>query len=187
MILPPGSHSPTPAPENNQESHPEFINEDAPVTTKDTLWNADSLETDMSIPALHIQAVTLFQTNNPNSPIAVDIPHQTIPPALSSQSPFILELTFELTAGGQQQLTQQTDAPILCQIQVFAKPLSPIRGTHRWREALSLPLSPTQKSYTTRLTPVLLGAGLYSLQVLLLIHRLPSSPMLLEIPVFQVN
>ncbi|MGF1458543.1 MAG: hypothetical protein ACFBSG_05900 [Leptolyngbyaceae cyanobacterium] len=136
---------------------------------------------------LKVTAVSLLQNNNPNSPISVDIPHQSIPPALSSRLPMVLEVSFDLTSWGQWQLRQSSSESPTCQVQIFAKPLSPIRSRKHWLEAANpLLLTATQTTYTTRFQPTLLEAGMYSLQILLL-SEISSFPVFLEVPVFQVR
>ncbi|NER78092.1 MAG: hypothetical protein F6K42_00655 [Leptolyngbya sp. SIO1D8] len=190
MTSPSGSQFPSPAPEDNH-------NERSQVHKSETSVQKDIFSSyleDSSVPqsVLQIVAVNFFQGTNLKTPIAVDIPHQRLPFALSSTSPLILEIAFELTTWGQQKLAQQKQlpqrqSPLSCEIQVFAKPLSPIRTAEHWREAIAIPLSTTQKSYQIQLQSVPLGAGLYSLQLLLLIQNFPSSPLFFDIPIFQID
>jgi hypothetical protein len=138
-------------------------------------------------PLLEIQHIVFLQIGNPDSPITISDSPDRIPPALKCDSPFSLEIAWNVTPWSKQQLAQSPEELNTCQIQAYIKPLSPIQSSDHWRTSASLPVVPAEDNYCTRLESITLGAGIYSLQILCLMSTLRSSPVLVEIPVVQVN
>jgi len=147
----------------------------------------EAVKTQRSRPCLTVTELLFAQGTRSHPPLPVDRLRTTIPPALEGNVPFVLELAFELTAWGAHQLTGYADELVTCQIQTFAKPLSPISGRDHWRQSTAVPLLANKLSYYVQIPPASLGVGIYSLQILLLLSHLRSSPILLEIPALQVS
>lgn len=133
-----------------------------------------------------VSEIIFHQTGNINSPISLDLSQKLIPAELLENLNFSLALTLELNEVGKAVITQYSDQLISCQVQTFAKPLSPMRSGQHWKSSLSTTLFPQRDKYCVEFQPISMANGIYSLQLLLLVSNLRSSPVLLEIPAFQV-
>lgn len=147
----------------------------------------DSTVKTMSPSPMQFIGLKIHQLSNPNSPISVDLPHHTMPPAIDGNLPFTLEINCMLTDEGQRQLLQQNEARLSCEIQAFAKPLSPIRGATIWSDTVVINLDSKHRIYSIKMHSTQLKSGLYVLQILAIIPNIKASPQLLEIPIFKVN
>lgn len=149
------------------------------VVEKSALLNAQ--------PLVSISRLEFIQPGNPSSPVLLDLVPKRIPAALLENMPFTLSINFAITPKGKQQLAKKETGFVSCQIQAFVKPLSPIRSTNHWKSSLSKLLSAAETHYQAQFPSISLGGGIYSLQLLILMSNLRSVPVLLEVPVFQVQ
>ena len=135
---------------------------------------------------INVSRITFLQANNASSPITLDFSQKTIPANLIERLNFSLSLTFELTNQGKAIIQCYSNQFISCQIQTFVKPLGPICSSQHWKSSISIALSLQQNRYRVEFQPTSLTHGIYNLQLLILINNLRTSPILLEIPAFQV-
>lgn len=131
-------------------------------------------------PLVVIASIYFRQSNSSGDRILIDLVHKSVPVAIASENSFILNVEIETTTWGQQQLAENTDVLVNCQIQVFMKPLSPMTHQQFWKSLVSTVLIHNRKNYTLSFAPVKIVSGLYSFQLLLLTSGLRSRPILFE-------
>lgn len=110
-----------------------------------------------------------------------------MPPALRAHTEFALTLEFILSPWLSRQSDRHLETLMLCQIYAFIKPLNLALGTPDQKASLCLPVGSHEKTYGVELSPFHLDKGIYSLQIIMLLNYLPSSPLFREVPLFQVS
>lgn len=141
----------------------------------------------MAEPFCQLFQISFLQADNCHSPISLALPTPAMPPALQAGVEFSLRLELILAPWMSKPSERRLETLMLCQIYAFIKPLNLALGTPDQKASLCLPIGADEKTYSAELSPFYLDVGIYSLQIIMLINYLPSSPLFREVPLFQVN
>ena len=141
----------------------------------------------MAEPFCQLSQIAFLQAENCHSPISLASTTPIMPPALQAGIEFSLSLELILAPWMSEPSDQTLETLMLCQIYAFIKPLNLALGTPDQKASFCLPIGSDEQIYAAELSPFYLDAGIYSLQIIMLINYLPSSPLFREVPLFQVS